>query len=77
MPGGASSLIAAKTTALLPTCVAIAGCRLRPCLHAALCVECAQGLKARHYACPICNTQIESLEAGSFAKTYSVDEAAA
>lgn len=53
------------------------GCRLRPCLHAALCVECAQGLKARHYGCPICNTQIESLEVGSFAKTYSVEEAAA
>eukprot|EP00955_Chlamydomonas_euryale_P118105 366519-Chlamydomonas_euryale.AAC.11 len=53
------------------------GCRLQPCLHAALCVECANGLMARRFGCPICSTRIGSVEPGSFDKTYTADEAAA
>eukprot|EP00198_Chlamydomonas_reinhardtii_P008841 XP_001698178.1 predicted protein [Chlamydomonas reinhardtii] len=39
-------------------------CRLRPCMHAALCVECAEGLMARGYSCPICSCKIEQSPLG-------------
>ncbi|EFJ46693.1 hypothetical protein VOLCADRAFT_92912 [Volvox carteri f. nagariensis] len=63
--------------------VAIAGggggsgseCRLRPCMHAALCVACAEGLMARGYGCPICSSKIEQVERGSFMRTFTVEEA--
>jgi hypothetical protein len=52
-------------------------CRLRPCLHAALCVDCAEGLRARGFGCPICSAKIEALEKGTFMRTFTVDDAAA
>ncbi|KAG2441593.1 hypothetical protein HXX76_003214 [Chlamydomonas incerta] len=50
-------------------------CRLRPCMHAALCVECAEGLMARGYGCPICSCKIEQVERGAFMRTFTVEEA--
>ncbi|KAG2499493.1 hypothetical protein HYH03_002440 [Edaphochlamys debaryana] len=50
-------------------------CRLRPCMHAALCVECAEGLMARGYGCPICSCKIEQVEKGAFMRTFTVEEA--
>ncbi|KXZ52385.1 hypothetical protein GPECTOR_9g429 [Gonium pectorale] len=50
-------------------------CRLRPCFHAALCVECAEGLMARGYGCPICSSKIEQVERGTFMRTFTVEEA--
>lgn len=52
-----------------------AECRLRPCMHAALCVECAEGLMARGYSCPICSCKIEQVERGAFMRTFTVEEA--
>ncbi|GIL74778.1 hypothetical protein Vretimale_2401 [Volvox reticuliferus] len=50
-------------------------CRLRPCMHAALCVACAEGLMARGYGCPICSSKIDQVERGSFMRTFTVEEA--
>eukprot|EP00798_Chlamydomonas_sp_ICE-L_P017032 gene17032-23324_t len=52
-------------------------CRLRPCLHAALCVECAEDLRDRKYGCPICGVTIDSMEVGAFLHTYAQEEAQA
>ena len=50
-------------------------CRLRPCMHAALCTQCAQSLMSRKYGCPICDTRIDSLERGQFMCTFTADTA--
>lgn len=50
-------------------------CRLRPCMHASLCVECAESLRARSYGCPICNAKIEAVEQGQFMRTFTVEDA--
>ncbi|KAG1660742.1 hypothetical protein FOA52_010616 [Chlamydomonas sp. UWO 241] len=52
------------------------GTRLRPCLHSALCVECANSLLSRHYSCPICSTRITAVEAGQFANTFASEDLA-
>ncbi|GAX81603.1 hypothetical protein CEUSTIGMA_g9031.t1 [Chlamydomonas eustigma] len=51
------------------------GCRLKPCHHAALCVECAEDLMSRHFGCPICDVKIESVEVGAFNKTFAAEDA--
>jgi len=51
------------------------GCRLRPCLHAALCVSCGENLKGKGFGCPICNVKIEAVEQGAFMRTFALDEA--
>lgn len=48
-------------------------CRLRPCLHACLCIECANELQKR-YGCPICGTSIEQVEQGKFYNTFTPDD---
>ncbi|MEW5304400.1 MAG: hypothetical protein WDW36_007011 [Sanguina aurantia] len=50
------------------------GCRLRPCMHSALCMQCATSLKTRSYNCPICNSQIDSIEAGAFMRTFASED---
>ncbi|MEW5320111.1 MAG: hypothetical protein WDW38_011209 [Sanguina aurantia] len=50
------------------------GCRLRPCMHSALCMQCATSLKTRSYNCPICNSHIESIEAGAFMRTFASED---
>jgi hypothetical protein len=44
-------------------------------MHAALCIECASNLRAKGFGCPICGLKIESVEVGSFLKTYAAEEA--
>ena len=48
--------------------------RLHPCLHAGLCRECAEGLLAKHFPCPLCGSKIERIEDGSFEGTYCLDD---
>mmetsp|Transcript_40738 Transcript_40738/g.103185 ORF Transcript_40738/g.103185 Transcript_40738/m.103185 type:complete len:386 (-) Transcript_40738:269-1426(-) len=47
------------------------GCRLQPCMHAALCVDCASQLKERGFTCPICDSAIDEVEPGIFMDTFA------
>jgi hypothetical protein len=44
-------------------------------MHAALCIDCANNLRAKGFGCPICGLKIESVEVGCFLKTYAAEEA--
>lgn len=48
--------------------------RLHPCLHAGLCRDCANGLLAKHFPCPLCGSKIERIEDGSFESTFCLDD---
>lgn len=50
--------------------------RLHPCMHAAMCLECASDLANKRLPCPICSGEIVSVESGSFETTWSPDELA-
>lgn len=47
--------------------------RLHPCMHAALCMDCAQALRERGKPCPICGKGIETVEAGEFMRTFAAE----
>ena len=49
--------------------------RLLPCLHAALCRDCANELYVRKKPCPICGTRIASVELGVFMSTFALEAA--
>ena len=51
--------------------------RLHPCMHAALCMECANDLAKKRLPCPICAEAITTVESGKFDTTWSPEEAAA
>lgn len=48
-------------------------CRLHPCMHAALCTSCAAHMKDHAKPCPICGKAIDSVEVGTFLKTFALD----
>jgi len=48
--------------------------RLHPCLHAGLCRDCANGLQAKHFPCPLCGSKIERIEDGNFESTFCMDD---
>jgi len=47
--------------------------RLRPCMHACMCLECADHLLRCKAPCPICGARFESVEAGVFSNTYAFE----
>ncbi|KAJ9506655.1 hypothetical protein QJQ45_003958 [Haematococcus lacustris] len=52
------------------------GCRLRPCMHTALCLSCASALQRRRQGCPLCGALITALEPGFFTRTYTLEDSA-
>ncbi len=47
---------------------------MHPCLHAGLCRDCANGLLAKHFPCPLCGSKIERIEDGNFESTFCLDD---
>jgi len=48
--------------------------RIVPCLHAALCEDCAEELRKQDYPCPICSGKITGVERGKFLNTFTLDQ---